>query len=383
MTHAEVVADSLPIRTYVKSLILSSFRNYHSCRIQTDMRPVVLVGPNGAGKTNILEAISLLTPGRGLRRSKLSEMDNAEGTEPWAIAAEVRGIQGETSIGTGRDREGGEDSEKRLIKIDGKTARGQAGLTKVFSALWLTPQMDNLFIDGGTARRKFLDRLVYSFDGEHASRINSYDFAMRERNRLLAGGGSDSAWLAALEQKMAEQGIAIAVARAHAVEGLMQAMELSQHSFPKGRMAVTGTIEQMLRETSALQAEEQFRAILASSRGQDAAAGRTFEGVHRAQVEVVHIAKNAPAERCSTGEQKALLVSIILAQARAGAAWHGCVPVLLLDEVATHLDATRRAELYAEISAIGAQTWITGTDRDIFTGLESQFLQVDKGKITP
>jgi DNA replication and repair protein RecF len=405
--HPSSNHPSSATRLHVTSLTLSHFRNYRGARIEVDERPVVLTGPNGAGKTNILEAISLLTPGRGLRRAKLADMDYVpppmggrlgegladagpssphpnpppKGEGVWAVAAELCGIQGAVSVGTGRDKDAGDETDKRIVKIDGKTVRGQVGLAKVFAALWLTPQMDNLFIEGGTARRKFLDRLVYSFDADHASRVNAYDFAMRERNRLLSMGQSDDRWLAALEQKMAEQGVAIAVARAHAAEGLREAMLLSRHSFPRAQFSLAGMVEEALQGGSALAAEEAFRATLAEGRTQDAAAGRTLIGVHRAQVEVMHMEKNMPAEHCSTGEQKALLVSIILAQARAGAAWHGSVPVLLLDEVATHLDPVRRKELYAELKGIGAQAWITGTDLGVFEGMESRFLSVENGKI--
>jgi DNA replication and repair protein RecF len=365
----------------VQSITLSHFRNYASLRLTLSPEPVVLIGPNGAGKTNLLEAVSLLTPGRGLRRATLADMDNERDDAPWAVAAEVQGLQGMSSIGTGRDGQNGEETDKRIVKIDGKTTRGQAELARTFAALWLTPQMDTLFLEGGTARRKFLDRLVYSFDAEHASRINAYEFAMRERNRLLGEGRRDAAWLGALEQKMAEQGMAIAVARAHAVEGLNQSVLLAKHSFPQAMIAVTGLVEAGLQESSALAAEEKFRDALAASRMADAGAGRTLVGVHRAVVDVVHVAKNMPAERCSTGEQKALLVSIILAQVRAGAAWHGTVPVLLLDEVVAHLDSIRRKELYAELADIGAQAWLTGTDADVFEGLAGQFFRVENGNI--
>ena len=371
-----------PTRTHVKSLRLSFFRNYLNTPVKAEGHSIVLVGPNGSGKTNILEAISLLTPGRGLRRASLGDLDNNSGSGSWSVTAEVCGMQGAVFIGTGRDSESPE-TEKRIVKIDGKTSRGQVGLAKVFSALWLTPQMDNLFIEGGSARRKFLDRLVYSFDAEHASRVNAYEFAMRERNRLLGMSQSDDRWVAALEQKMAEQGVAIAVARAHALEGLGQAMLLSRHSFPRSILSLTGVVEDALKEGYARIVEDQFRELLAASRLRDAASGRAQAGVHRAQVNVVHAEKNMPAERCSTGEQKALLISIILAQARAGAAWHGSIPVLLLDEVATHLDPLRRAELYAELAAIGAQAWITGTDREIFMGFDGQFIAVKAGEIIP
>lgn len=402
MSQAQVSPTPL-ISNRVLSLCLSHFRNYHSARIEVQENLIVLIGPNGAGKTNVLEAISLLTPGRGLRRAELTELDNMQDYALWAVAAEISGAQGEAAIGTGRDnplplgegRVRGEsdgsialtptlsqrEREKRIVKIDGKVARSQNDLARFFAALWLTPQMDTLFIEGGSARRKFLDRMVYSFDSEHASRINAYEYAMRERNRLLAEGRADPMWLSALEQKMAEQGIAIAVARSHAVEELNRAMQLSNSSFPKAVLALKGAVEEALAGSSALKAEEKFGELLAQSRPQDAAAGRTLSGVHRTQLEVIHLAKNMPAERCSSGEQKALLVSMVLAQARAGAAWHGRVPALLLDEVAAHLDATRRSELFTELSTTGAQCWLTGTDREIFQGIKAQFLCVESGAI--
>lgn len=342
---------------------------------------MVLVGPNGAGKTNMLEAISLLTPGRGLRRASLSDMDNVEDHLCWAVSAQVQGQQGAVQIGTGRDPEGGAESNKRLVRMDGKPARAQADLARAFAALWLTPQMDNLFVEGGTARRKFLDRLVYSFDDEHASRMNAYDTAMRERNRLLAQGRADQVWLSALEHKMAEAAIAIAAARNQAVEGIMVAMQASTHPFPKAIMQLVGDVEALCADATALHAEETLCALLARNRAQDTAAGRALVGIHRTQVMVMHQEKNMEAERCSTGEQKALLVSIILAQANAGATWHGRVPVLLLDEVSTHLDAGRRAALYEALAATRAQCWLTGTDAELFDGFNAQFVQVQAGQL--
>lgn len=381
----KAVSQSYPsavTRNSVRSLALSHFRNYHAARFEIDpSRSVVLVGPNGAGKTNMLEAVSLLTPGRGLRRASLGDMDNSEDHACWGVSAEVEGLQGVVQVGTGRDPEAGEESNKRIVRMDGKNARAQSELAKVFAVLWLTPQMDNLFIEGGTERRKFLDRLVYSFDDEHASRVNAYESAMRERNRLLAQGRADPLWLGALEHKMAEHGVAITVARQQAVEGVMVAMAKADHHFPKASITLAGTVEQLLAEQSALQAEETFRAMLARGREADAQAGRALAGVHRSQFEVLHEQKNMQAERCSTGEQKALLVSIILAQANAGATWHGRIPVLLLDEVATHLDINRRRTLYDALQDTGAQCWLTGTDADTFEGLTAQMFGVSSGEI--
>lgn len=376
-THSSSV-----VRNCVESIVLTHFRNYHLARLDVqDGQSVVLIGENGAGKTNMLEAISLLTPGRGFRRASLSDMDNIQDHACWSVSAEIHGAQGNVQVGTGRDPEAAGEGNKRIVRMDGKNTKTQTDLAKVFAVLWLTPQMDNLFIEGGTARRKFLDRLVYSFDDEHASRMNAYETAMRERNKLLAMGRADPLWLTALEQKMAEQGVAITVARQQAVDGLMHAMQQSDCPFPKAIMSISGVIETLLVEQSALHAEESFRIILAQSREQDTRAGRALTGIHRSSVHVMHKEKHMEAERCSTGEQKALLVSIILAQANAGAVWHGRVPVLLLDEVSTHLDVIRRNALYEALAATGAQCWLTGTDQELFNGFDAQFIRVEVGEI--
>ncbi len=365
------------------SLSLNHFRNYETARMEATPAPVVLTGHNGAGKTNILEAISLLTPGRGLRRAKLSEINNCHSHANWVIAASVHGMQGEVKIGTGRDPEPGDNPDKRIVRIDGKPVRGQAGLARHFAIIWLTPQMEQLFQESASAGRKFLDRLVFSFDPDHASRVNEYDYAMRERNRLLAGN-ADGAWLDALEQTMAETGAAIAQARRHTVEHINHAILSSPLSFPKAHMRVSGTVEDLLEKgMAAVAAEEAFKGVLKDARRMDAGAGRTLSGIHRSEMHMIHVEKQMAAQFCSTGEQKALLLSIVLAQARAGAQWHGVVPVLLLDEVVSHLDATRRLELFEEICQIGAQTWMTGTDPGLFAGLEgkAQYFHVDGGRV--
>lgn len=371
----------------LSSLSLSNFRNYGHARIEVSPSPVVLTGANGAGKTNILEAISLLSVGRGLRRAKLSELDSLpSGITPqaWAIAANVMGRQGEVKIGTGRLSDNYEDNDKRIVKIDGKIMRGQAELSRHVSLIWLTPQMEQLFAEGASSGRKFLDRLVYSFDSQHSSRINEYDYAMRERNKLLQYGREDSNWLDTLEQKMAECATSIAIARLSTCEHINHTITISPLSFPKAHVDVFGFVEDLLKNViSAIEAENSLKNALANSRNHDAAAGRTSVGTHKSELCVTHVKKNMPAEACSTGEQKALMLSIVLAQARSGAIWHGVVPIILLDEVAGHLDATRRLELFEEICQIGAQTWMTGTDAHLFYGLQekAQFFKVDNGKI--
>jgi DNA replication and repair protein RecF len=369
----------------LSSLSLTCFRSYESVRLEISPAPVVLTGANGVGKTNILEAISLLIPGRGLRRAKLSELDNCRATyAPWTVAARITGRAGEALIGTGRDAEMNDDVDKRIVKIDGKLVRSQSELARHLSIIWLTPQMEQLFLEGTSAGRKFLDRLVYSFDAEHASRVADYEYAMRERNKLLQYGRADEHWLATLEATMSQTGAAIASARITTCEHINHMITASTLSFPKAHVDVSGTLEDLLKSgATAVAAEHELAQQLARGRNTDAASGRALIGPHRSELRVTHIAKNMPAESCSTGEQKALMLSIILAQARSGAQWHGVVPVILLDEVAGHLDANRRLELFEEICQIGAQVWMTGTDATLFTGLqgEAQFLQVADGRV--
>jgi len=390
MTAADIkstpAVDTVPASKIlsVSTLYLSNFRNYVSERIEVSNAPVVLTGHNGAGKTNILEALSLLTPGRGLRKAKLSEIDAIGGDLNWTVAATVQGMQGESKIGTGRDPEGDESSDRRILKIDGKIVRGQGELSRHLSMVWLTPQMERLFDEGTSAGRKFLDRLVYSFDPDHASRINEYEYAMRERNKLLERGGYDSSWLDALEQTMAETAAAIAQARLQTMSNINHAVSISGLSFPKAHMSMRGMVEEALHEgTPAVQMEEAFKRALLGNRNQDAAAGRTLLGIHRSELKVLHVDKGMPAGSCSTGEQKAVLLSIILAQARAGAMWRGVVPIMLLDEVIAHLDSTRKLELFQEICQIGAQVWMTGTDEKLFADLQgkTQFFRVENGRI--
>ena len=355
---------------HVNTVTLSHFRNYTHAHVVLDARPVVVLGANGAGKTNILEAVSLLTAGRGMRRAAMADLDNVNSEATWVISAEIEGKQGLAAIGTGRDA----TKDGRIIKIDGKVARLQTELNKLFSVLWLTPQMDNLFLEGNSERRKFIDRLVFSFDTEHATRINHYEKVMRERNRLLQESIKDNHWLSALEDKMAKTGITIATARSTTIERLNATILLGNEAFPKAHITMQGEIESNF-------SSDYFKAVLQNNRMQDAVAGRCLAGVHRTQINVYYAAKNMPAELCSTGQQKALLISIILAQGRAGAQFYGHVPVMLLDEVTTHLDVERRNALYAELETLNTQAWLTGTDRSIFDGLNAQFLMVEDGHI--
>jgi DNA replication and repair protein RecF len=342
----------------------------------------VLTGPNGAGKTNLLEAISLLAPGRGLRGARLEEMDRqAAASDPgWAIAASVSTPAGTVDIGTGRKPDA---ANRRIVHIDGKPSRSQTGLADHVSAVWLTPQMDRLFTDGASGRRRFLDRLVFGFDAAHAGRVSGYEHTMRERAKLLREGGGDRVWLDTLESDMAERGVAIAAARRELTARLARVCAAPTGPFPGAGLAVAGSVEGWLDEGPALAAEDRFKAALRGSRAQDAAAGGAAVGPHRSDLEVHHLGHGMPAALCSTGEQKALLIAIVLANARLQTAEQGRVPLLLLDEVAAHLDAARRSALFEEIASLGAQAWYTGTDRAVFEPLDgrAQHVAVRAGRL--
>ncbi len=352
----------------VARLAITRFRCYENGRLELDQRPVVLTGPNGAGKTNLLEAVSLLAPGRGLRRARLPDIDRRGGGGGWGVAAIVETPNGRVEIGTGREPGG----ERRVVHIDGKPARGQTALADVVSALWLTPEMDRLFREGSYARRRFLDRLVYGFDPAHAGRVASYEQAMRERGRLLRDGTMDTAWLSALEDTMATRGVAIAAARLEMVRRLDRIVAESRGPFPGVALAVTGTVEDWLGTVPALAAEDWLREGLRASRTIDAQSGTTATGPHRSDLEALHLAKDIPAASCSTGEQKAMLIAIVLAEARLQAAERAVAPLLLLDEVAAHLDEARRAALFDEICGLAGQTWMSGTDAALFAALDGR-----------
>lgn len=364
----------------VLRLKLSDFRGYADARIEVDRRSVVLTGSNGAGKTNILEALSMLAPGRGLRRARLSDLDR-QGGGAWAIAARLqRGREEPVEVGTGRDPEGG---DKRVVRIDAKPVRGQAQLAEIGAIQWLTPQMDGLFLDGAGNRRRFLDRLVTGADPDHAGRLAAYDHAQRERLRLLREGRADPTWLDALEDTMARHGVAVAAARRERVHALDGAT-VGSGVFPQAALRLAGSVETWLDEIPALEAEDRLKARLAQNRRLDGESGMTAEGPHRSDLEVTHVGRGQAARLCSTGEQKALLLSIQLANARLVKGHSGAAPLLLLDEVAAHLDETRRTALFEEIQVLGAQAWLTGTDAQLFRPLRGlgQFLRVADASIS-
>jgi len=375
----------------LRRVTLADFRSYRRADIAVPAAPVVLFGPNGAGKTNLLEAISFLAPGRGLRRARIADIerrcDPMEAGIGWAIHATVAGPDGERSIGTGRDpeREPGDDSDRRVVRVDGAPAKGQAALADLLHLLWLTPEMDRLFTDGASERRRFLDRIVTNFVPDHVRKLAAYEQAMRERNRLLKDGRFDEMWLGALEQSMAEAGVAVAAARRQVVSRLIVAAEAALGPFPIPDIALAGDTETDLAAGPALAAEDALRRRLAESRRADAEAGRVLVGPHRSDLAVHHRAKAMPAALCSTGEQKALLVALVLAAARLLKLQRGAAPILLLDEIAAHLDSERRAALFDEIEALGAQAWMTGTDASLFAALggRAAFFTVAGGTIRP
>jgi DNA replication and repair protein RecF len=366
-------------RLAVTRLQLTNFRSYAIGQLATAGGSVVLAGPNGAGKTNILDAISLLSPGRGLRGAKLGEHVRkgpvAQEGALWAVAATVSRGGMDYDIGTGLTV-GPNGGERRQVRLNGVEAKGSADLGDVVQMIWLTPAMDRLFIESASGRRRFLDRLVLGFDAGHARSATRYETAMRERARLLKYGPRDPAWLDGLENEMAEAGVLIAAARTATVERLNRA--LAERETAGAFPAASLTLDGVQFETA-----EALRAALAASRIRDAESGRTLAGPHLNDLNARHTSKRADARDCSTGEQKALLISIILAETRELArARDGLAPLLLLDEVAAHLDAVRRAALFEEIAALGAQAWMTGTDLSLFNGARAQIFDVRDGIFT-
>jgi len=371
-------ADAAHRRLAVTRLKLTNFRSYACGEIAVSGAPVVLAGPNGAGKTNVLDAISLLSPGRGLRGAKLAEHTRkgpvASEETLWAVAATVARGTTEYEIGTGLTQA----SASRQVRLNGVAANSSADLGDIVQLIWLTPAMDRLFIESAGGRRRFLDRLVLGFDAGHARSATRYETAMRERARLLKYGPRDPAWLDGLENEMAEAGVLIAQARAATVENLSRALaERGQAgAFPNAALNLTDELH--------LSSADDLRAAFAASRIRDAEAGRTLTGPHTTDLAVRHTAKRADARDCSTGEQKALLISIMLADARElSRAREGLAPILLLDEIAAHLDATRRAALFEEIRALSAQAWMTGTDLSLFDGAACEIFEVRDGVFLP
>lgn len=342
----------------ITALTLSHFRSHKSARLVFDGRPVAIVGQNGAGKTNILEAVSLLSPGRGLRRAQAEDLPRRPEALGWKITADVRGLGAAHQVETWADA-----GEGRQVRIDDKPAT-QISLGRILRVLWLVPTMDRLWVEAAEGRRQFLDRIALSFAPDHAEAVLAYDKSMRDRNRLLRDQITDPHWYAALEAQMAQAGLAITANRQTALTRLTTAQEGAETAFPRAHLALSGP--------ESAPPDGDLAQALADGRRRDMAAGRTLFGPHRADLQAVFAAKGVPAAQCSTGEQKALLISLILANARSLTTTLGAAPILLLDEVAAHLDAGRRAALYDEVCALGAQALMTGTEAHLFDSLHGR-----------
>jgi DNA replication and repair protein RecF len=370
------------------SLTLTDFRSYERAELLTQGRSVFLFGPNGAGKTNLLEAISLLSPGRGLRGVSVSELGRRAPGEAagraWSVSAKVLSGEEEARIGTGIEAPG---AARRIVRIEGETVPpGRMG--DHLRPIWLTPAQDRLFLEGASERRRFFDRLVFAAEPAHAAHASAYERALRERSRLLAEPGPDPAWLSALEVQMAESGALMAVARARTLAALQAEVDTrAERPFPQAALELTGEWEGLAASgLGAADIQARLAPALERSRERDAAAGRALTGPHRGDLAVAHREKDRPASECSTGEQKALILNLVLAQAaRLSRAESQPNPILLLDEAAAHLDARRRTGLFDEIEALGLQAFLTGVDEQLFEDLKGRALgvQVDAGQLTP
>ncbi|MCK8783425.1 DNA replication/repair protein RecF [Roseomonas sp. NAR14] len=387
------VPPAPPLR--LTRLLLHDFRSYAEASWPVSGRIVLVSGENGAGKTNLLEAISLLAPGRGLRGARVAELARHDpaGGAAWAVAGRFEGPGGESEIGTGTPPAGtsgggspGNAPDRRVFRLDGNPVRSQAELAERVAMVWLTPQMDRLFQEGLSGRRRFLDRLVWALEPGHAREVAAHDQAMSQRNRLLAERRGDNAWLAALEDAMARHGVAATAARRAVVAQLNALLEGGVvGAFPAARLGLACGIAEALDREPALAVEDRLRADLALARPRDAAAGAALSGAHRCDMLLTHAGKGVPASLCSTGEQKALLVAMVLAHAALMGTQRGFAPLLLLDEIAAHLDAARREALFAALSALPAQAFLTGTDPALFAPLAglAEGFRVEGGKVVP
>jgi len=359
--------------TFISSLTLTSFRSYPQLALAGEPGFVILTGANGAGKTNVLEAISLLTPGRGLRKAKSAELQQVNNPAPWAVSALINTADDdELRIGTGRDPSD-PDSSRRVVIINGRKTQ-QAGLAEHLAISWLTPAMDRLWLESPGTRRRLMDHLALTLDPGHATRLNRYEDALAERNRLLKDGRYDTNWLSSIEHTLATEGVAVAAARRELVRELNSYVrQLDPHDFPTPILSLTG-VENWLDDAKALQVEDRLRDELAKARTLDGVTGITSIGPHRSDLSALHAQKNLPADLGSTGEQKALVMSLILAHALLVKNTRQQAPVLLLDEVGAHLDEARRQALYNLLISLGSQVWLTGADSALFTPLLGRFL---------
>jgi len=375
---------------FLRRLTLANFRSYHAAQVElAGAGPVVLTGANGAGKTNLIEAISLLAPGRGLRRATIEEFAFSEGDGAWAVNVEIEGMLGLATLGTGIDPPTARDaSPTRHCRVDREAVSSAAAFADHLRVVWLTPAMDRLFNGPASERRRFLDRLVLAVDAAHSSRVTALERSLRSRNRLLEDATSDPHWLDAVEHETAEVAVAVAAARAETLARLAAALAGARDAapeFPRAKVALDGWMEQLLPQHSAIEIEDRYRALLKENRARDAAAGRTLEGPHLSDLKVSHAGKGIAAADASTGEQKALLIRLVLAHAGLIKDMTGFAPVLLLDEVIAHLDPTRRASLYDALAGLGAQVWMTGADPAAFGDIvgRAQIFEVGNGTVAP
>lgn len=376
-----------PKGLWVEQLTLTNYRSYPSVTLHVTAQPQVIAGSNGSGKTNLLEALSLLAPGQGLRRAPFNEIPRAAGDGGFAVAAHVHTLNGPADIGTGLQPGASPSERGRIVRIDGVTQSGSGILADYLEIVWLTPAMDGLFTGAGSERRRFLDRLILCFDPGYRTLAGRFERAMTARNRLLSDGIRDDAQLAGFELVMAETGVAVAAARLEAVGAMARIIAERRardpnSAFPWSGLAIEGSIEDDLAVMPALEAENAYARTLRTQRERDRAAGRTLEGPHRSDLAVVHGPKQIAARLCSTGEQKALLIGLVLAHAELlTARQEGAAPILLLDEITAHLDRFRRAALFEEILRLRAQAWMTGTDDTAFKDLDgrAQFWTIDEG----
>ena len=389
-----VSADNGPA---VRRLSVSAFRNYKNLRLELSRKPIVLTGHNGAGKTNLIEALSFLSPGTGLRKARLSNIDMVsaknedqlaeitDGTQRyWAVSVDLELENEKLVIGTGRDEKAAASgSDKRIVRINGQQAKSHSVLLEYLTLSWITPQMDRLFLDGLSQRRRFLDRLVYAFDPKHAGRVSAYTYAIRERSRLIKSGNTDDAWYLALENKIAETGVAIVAARREMVNRLGPIASLSIGPFPGAILKLVGDIECWLSNAAALEVEDRYKRELIEARKSRDREPFSIPGPHKTDLVVSHSIKNIPASQCSTGEQKALLIAIILSHARLRKIEFGHSPLMLLDEVTAHLDSQRRDMLFDILESLDSQVWMTGTEVSLFTSIQTraQFFEISNGEV--
>jgi DNA replication and repair protein RecF len=357
----------------IRRLTLTNFRSYHAAQMDVGPALVVLVGANGTGKTNLIEAISFLAPGRGLRRATLDDVAFSEGDGSWAVAADVEGALGLATLGTGIEPPAVEGAVVvRKCRIDREPVSSATAFADHLRIIWLVPAMDGLFNGPASERRRFLDRLVLAVDAEHVTRVNALERALRSRNRLLEDARPDPHWLDAVEHETAELAVAVTALRVETVGRLQAALAARKASpFPAAEIALDGWMEQLVPLHPAVEVEDRYRALLRENRSRDAAAGRTLDGPHLTDLAVTHAGKGIAAAEASTGEQKALLIGLVLAHAGLLAEMTGFAPVLLLDEVVAHLDPSRRAALFGELQALGVQAWMTGADAAAFVDIEA------------